>query len=858
MAFKKLSINNALIESPEELFGDLRNRKVQGLLSQQADMLRAYLKNESCSDLALELPTGSGKTLVGLLIAEWRRRKYKQKCLFLCPTSQLVNQVAEQAQEKYGIKTVVFTGSKAKYSTVDTSKYESCETIAITTYSSLFNSNPYFKDADVLIFDDAHSAENYVSSCWCIEINDYGKTSSIFEQIKDLIMDKIDDNERLRFLHKMDDSIDLQHISKLPMPFFLDILNDLYRILETCTPGTDLQYSWQMLKNNLHACNLYFSSSRFLLRPFIPPTENFLPFINAQRRIYMSATLGEGGDLERIFGKTKITRIAAPKNYEKQGIGRRFFIFPMRMWEKEDAIVKTIDWIKKVPRTLILCPRDKDVKDIQEHIDNNDSFVNYSIYNAKDIETSKKDFISSSNAIAILANRYDGIDLSEDECRYLIINELPEATNLQEKFIISKLNSPLLFRERIKTRLIQALGRCTRTANDWAMVCILGEKLNQYLLSPQKTKMLPVELQAEIKFGIEQSSPDENFEQNINENIDAFLAQNTDWEEANDYIIQIREKMQKTSDEDIKILEEIASQEIKYINSLWNKDFNQALSIAIDIYTQLSNENLRGYKGLWVYMAANAAFLANNKDKARELYNKAGDIIKNLGWLKKISSCMEVDKLSDEDFYISNMLDNIEMYFNKCGYIEKQKFAKHIGTIINKVQSKNSKIFEQGQVEIGQLIGLQALNTEESGATDPIWILTPRLGLIFEDYTDTKETTQELSKKKVLQSSGHINQAKQTHKEFNNVKFSTIVCSGTTKLHPTAVAQAENLYFVSIEEFRDFSEKVVSFITMLWEHYSKGSPKWRDFAFNKIYENKFTPTDIYNYFTKTKLKYLND
>ena len=109
-----------------------------------------------------------------------------------------------------------------------------------------------------------------------------------------------------------------------------------------------------------------------------------------------------------------------------------------------------------------------------------------------------------------------------------------------------------------------------------------------------------------------------------------------------------------------------------------------------------------------------------------------------------------------------------------------------------------------------------------------------------------------------MQSSGHINQAKQTHKEFNNVKFSTIVCSGTTKLHPTAVAQAENLYFVSIEEFRDFSEKVVSFITMLWEHYSKGSPKWRDFAFNKIYENKFTPTDIYNYFTKTKLKYLND
>jgi len=31
------------------------------------------------TDVALQLPTGSGKTLVGLLIAEWRRRKYGER-----------------------------------------------------------------------------------------------------------------------------------------------------------------------------------------------------------------------------------------------------------------------------------------------------------------------------------------------------------------------------------------------------------------------------------------------------------------------------------------------------------------------------------------------------------------------------------------------------------------------------------------------------------------------------------------------------------------------------------------------------------------------------------------------------------
>ena len=48
-------------------------------------------------------------------------------------------------------------------------------------------------------------------------------------------------------------------------------------------------------------------------------------------RIYwynMSATLGAGGDLERITGRSAIHRIPAPTGWDRQGIGRRFFIIP--------------------------------------------------------------------------------------------------------------------------------------------------------------------------------------------------------------------------------------------------------------------------------------------------------------------------------------------------------------------------------------------------------------------------------------------------------------------------------------------------------------------------------------------------
>ena len=104
MAFTIPEKRTVCPDDPESLFRDLRKKTVPGLLSHQADLLRSYLAvHTKHPDIALQLPTGSGKTLVGLLIAEWRRRKYGERVVYLCPTRQLVNQVAEQANGKYGI-----------------------------------------------------------------------------------------------------------------------------------------------------------------------------------------------------------------------------------------------------------------------------------------------------------------------------------------------------------------------------------------------------------------------------------------------------------------------------------------------------------------------------------------------------------------------------------------------------------------------------------------------------------------------------------------------------------------------------------------------------------------------------------
>ena len=83
MAFKTRKTEEFFYSSPQEMYQDNKLKKIMGPLDYQATMLEEYNKNMDKKTVALELPTGSGKTLVGLLIGEYRRRKNKEKIVFV-------------------------------------------------------------------------------------------------------------------------------------------------------------------------------------------------------------------------------------------------------------------------------------------------------------------------------------------------------------------------------------------------------------------------------------------------------------------------------------------------------------------------------------------------------------------------------------------------------------------------------------------------------------------------------------------------------------------------------------------------------------------------------------------------------
>src|SRR4051794_15799016 len=157
------------IDSPESLFRALRpsDSGVRHLWAHQADLLRDYQALEAnVSDVAVELPTGAGKTLVGQLLGEYRRRALGHRVAYLCPNSQLAAQAAEKAAG-YGIPAVLLVGPRTGYDRADYTAFVRANALAITNYHSVFNSNPAI-EAQTLVLDDAHAGEGAVADMWAV------------------------------------------------------------------------------------------------------------------------------------------------------------------------------------------------------------------------------------------------------------------------------------------------------------------------------------------------------------------------------------------------------------------------------------------------------------------------------------------------------------------------------------------------------------------------------------------------------------------------------------------------------------------------------------------------------------------
>lgn len=842
MAFKKLIAKQFTAKDPQDLFRDIKNRTATGLLDHQSIIIENYMNNYyNSKNVALELPTGSGKTLVGLLIGEYRRLKENIKVVYICTTVQLVNQVVEQSKEKYGIKTTAFTGSIREYSQHSKSNYNQNKTIAVTTYKAFFNNNTFFNDADLLIFDDAHSAEDYISDFWSVNINRYDN-ETLYLRICEILKSEVDDNIYSRMTKNTPVDNDLMWCDKLPMHKLLKKSGDLAEAIDV---NIDKKNSpaWNNISSYMHACNIYISYNSIYIRPIIPPTDTFEPFKRATQRLYMSATLGESGELERVTGVDHIDRVSLPEELKKQSIGRRFFIFPKDKLDSEQTRKLVIDLAQMVDRSVMLVPNNNKAESLKDMFKED---TNLKIYSNEDISKTKERFINDSNAVAVLANRFDGIDFVDDECRLMFIVGLQKVVNLQEKFFTTRLSSATLFNERIRTRITQAIGRCTRRTIDYSAVCIIGDDIEKELSSPNKLKLYHPELQAEIAFGHEQSTDIDG----IKENFDLFMQHSDDWDEAEAEILAYRDSLSSYTNPDFESLQKAAVHEVRYQYAIWKKDYESALAEVKKILDNVTSESLQGYRGFWNYIASNICNELNkngiDKTIPRDQYlQNAIRCTKSITWLNDLKMEFRSSKSSEvcvNDIYNSILVEGLELSIDniKPKRRNREKAISHLTELLN----SRGVTFEEGVKKLGNLIGFEAMKIDKPGSPDPFWKLGNKLCFISECKILDKEDNPI--------NAGHIREAA-THKTWllsngyiNDIdEIITVIITNSRYLHKDAVSISSGIYYIHIDDLKDYAKRVFEIIETLHNDFIEvGNLDWRNSAIRLLNTKNITVKNI--------------
>ncbi len=737
---------------------------------------------------------------MGLLIAEYRRKTLGERVLYLCPTKQLAYQVGNQSKD-YAIPTRVLVGSKKDYDQQDVYLYRSAQIIAISTYSGLFNINPELDDSQAIVLDDSHGGESYISSLWSITVSRdenleiYTKILNLFEKdLPSYFVSLLNSPFGIRTAPKPE---------KIPFGAFYKKLERLREIFDAWLQNPEissLYFSWQLVRSGLQACNAYVSSDQILIRPYIAPTLTHRPFADANQRVYMSATLGSGGELERITGIGSIKRIPTPKTYLKRGVGRRLFLFPDLVDDSSGYELWLIKTIGNADRALALCPAGGSVQTLERTLSQSSTPVK--ILKALDIENSIKPFSNAKHALLALANRYDGIDIPSKDCRLLMIYGLPTGTNLQETFLEDKLGLDVLLRERVKTRISQAAGRCTRSDTDYAAVIMVGKRLLNFCMKRENQWLFNSELRAEIQFSLSQGTT--NLAK-LNDMLNAFFKKDENWTAAEQDIASLRD-MEGHSDTKIAdILANVVADEVSFSYCLWAGNYVEAVEHGNAITDRLTDSRLSSYRALWFYFTAYAAYAAskdNNKyvKVAEKLMSRAIHTCKTVSWFASaLRSMLPSDKLRS----VTNELETIategiadvlqDMGSGGPG------FAKKTDEVEKLLKQKDHAKFDRGMLELGHLLGFTSWKPDLPAAPDCIWQLSNEIAYLLEGKSEALPDGQ-ISVDDCRQASGHLKWAGAEPRLKDCRSTFSILVTPRTVVDRIAVPHAEGIFLVTPTE----------------------------------------------------------
>lgn len=695
MALKKLKLSVETGQKPIDplqIFEKLTLRgSIENIWEPQAEALREWYKQRTKSDVAIEMNTGGGKTLVGLLIARSLVNAKKGQVLYVCANNQLVEQTFHRANE-IGLAPAV----RYKGDWYDKGEFDTGNEFCLTNYATVFNGKSVLRNERIaaLVFDDAHVAENNIRDQFTLRIP---SDQEAFSKILNLCRKHFANSGRES---RFDDVVSQRSTSVLFIPMFIvwDYASQFRRILlDSGVEIDDNRFAWEHLKDHLNYCCFVVDGTELQITPAIPPLSQLNYFRKNVQRIYLTATLPSQASFARTFGVSEPT-IIRPSG--KSGDAQRLFVF---VHGEDDETQRTeAKALVEEHKSCVISPSAR----------KGENWVPpATTYESGGGQGEIDRFAKSEDAEMLgLVARYDGIDLPGDSCKLLILDGLPAGESLIDRFIDENIQIETIRIYRRATRIVQAIGRIFRSNTDHGAVLLVGPQLQSWVKNPDHRAFLPKLLQKQLLLGVELEKQIQNGQTTQEDLIEAVLEGDKNWDEMYDeYIDQFETKVTPPpADWHVKLVLD----ERKAVDQLWMGQYQRAAKLygVLDVETQQHDPRLAAWYSHWQGLAL---LCADDRQQALPRFISAANERSELGRPSERRETLfklpETTNIGQQAKVLTQIYKkNRSQLFSTVELVEKELVY---GGKTNKA--------EEALRNLGRLIGLRAERPDKSKKTGP-------------------------------------------------------------------------------------------------------------------------------------------
>lgn len=332
-----------------------------------------------------------------------------------------------------------------------------------------------------------------------------------------------------------------------------------------------------------------------------------------------------------------------------------------------------------------------------------------------------------------------------------------------------------------------------------------------------------------------------------------FFARDVEWEGADQAILNLREGLTQRTLASSKDLADAVGDELSYQYALWDGNFTKALEHCRTVLGKLNQEDLRGYRALWLYLAGSAAWLAHQRgdlpdaDQVNSYYRKAQAAAPVLRWLAHLQAN---DTPADSagpihlDSATTAIVERLEGVLDRLGTIHDRKFdAEETAILTALLQTDDGKAFEAGHVRLGRLLGYEADNSHDDAAPDPWWVADDTV-FVFEDHAEGKPGTV-FSATKARQAALHPDWIRENLKLPPTTEIIAVLISPCTRTTRGAIPSLRKVRYWHLDDFCAWAKNAVRVIRDVRRTFpGVGDLAWRTATAARLREANITPQQL--------------